>query len=242
MSGSTCDGYRLLERLGHTVLPPTGALVPLVCGERWVTELQGLSLQNVRLTLTRGKKTLYSELGEMLFTHFGVSGPLALSASSYLAGLAADECAVTLDLKPGLTAEKLDERIQRDVREAGRKELATLLRGLYPARLADTMAALRGLDARKPANLLTREERAALVALTKSLRLPVTGTRSVDEAIITRGGADVRELDPRTMESKLVPGLYVSGELADVDALTGGFNLHIAFATGLLAGRAAAAR
>ena len=239
-TGSTGDGYRLLEACGHTVLPAKPALIPLNCGERWVTELQGLSLKNVRLSLKRGKRELYGEIGEMLFTHFGVSGPLVLSASSYMAELSPAEASLTLDLKPGLTEKQLDERIQRDVSAAGRKQLLTLLCGLYPARLAETMATLCSIDARKPACELRKDERERLVATTKALALPVTGARPVDEAIVTRGGCDVKQVNPATMESKLTRGLYVAGELLDVDALTGGFNLHVAFSTGWLAGRSAA--
>ncbi|NCB06387.1 MAG: aminoacetone oxidase family FAD-binding enzyme, partial [Clostridia bacterium] len=239
-TGSTGDGYRLLAQCGHEVFPPLAALVGLCCEEAWVTELQGLTLKNVRLTLKHGNKTLYTDIGEMLFTHFGVSGPLALSVSSYMAELDARECAITLDLKPGLSEQQLDARVLRDVGAAGRKELRTLLCGLYPARLEETMERLCQLDGRKQANLLTREERGALVQTTKALPLPVTALRPLAEAVVTRGGLDVRQVSPSTMESKLVPGLYVSGELLDVDALTGGFNLHIAFATGFAAGRAAA--
>ena len=174
-TGSTGDGYRLLAACGHTLLPPKPALIPLTSDADWVKELQGLSLKNVRLMLTHGKKKLFSDLGEMLFTHFGISGPLALSASSYLAGLPVAECAVTLDLKPGLTETQLDARILRDIATDGKKSLQNLLRGLYPERLAATMAELAGIDPRKPALELRREEREALVRLTKALPVPVNG-------------------------------------------------------------------
>lgn len=239
-TGSTGDGHALLQKLGHRMLPALPALIPLTCGEPWVTALQGLSLKNVRLTLTHGKKTLFTDLGEMLFTHFGVSGPLVLSASSYMAGEDLKDLELSLDLKPGLTEAQLEDRLLRDIGAAGKKQLQTLLCGLYPIRLAETVPALCGLDGRKPACELSREERHALARLTKSLILPVTGTRPLAEAIVTRGGLDVRELNPATMESKRVPGLYIAGELLDVDALTGGFNLHIAFSTGYVAGRSAA--
>lgn len=239
-TGSTGDGYTLLERCAHRILPALPALVPLTSPEPWVHALQGLSLKNVRLTLKRGKKALFSDIGEMLFTHFGFSGPLMLSASSYMAGLSPSEVELTLDLKPGLTGQQLDERLKRDIAGAGKRQLQTLLCGLYPQRLAETMPALCGIDGHRPACELTREERAALVRNTKALALPISGTRPLAEAIITRGGVDVRDIRPATMESKLVCGLYVAGELLDVDALTGGFNLHIAFATGYLAGRSAA--
>ncbi len=239
-TGSTGDGYAFLAGLGHRVLPAVPALVPLICSEPWVSELQGLSLKNVRLTLSKGRKTLFTDLGEMLFTHFGISGPLVLSASSYMAGEDPRELELRLDLKPGLTLEQLELRLLRDIGEAGKKQLQTLLCGLYPARLAETVPALCGLDGRKPANQLSREERLALARLTKSLLLPVSGPRPLGEAIITRGGLEVREVNPATMESKRVGGLYIAGELLDVDALTGGFNLHIAFATGYVAGISAA--
>ena len=239
-TGSTGDGWKWLEQQGHTTFPALPSLVGLTSDERWVQELQGLSLKNVRLTLTRGKKKLYTELGEMLFTHFGVSGPLVLSASAYMTELAPEDVTLTLDLKPGLKADQLDARILRDVAEAPKKQLANLLCGLYPSRLAETMIALCQLDGTKPAGSLTREERARLVQTTQALVIPISGTRSLNEAIVTRGGVSVKEIDPSTMESRLVKGLYVAGELLDVDALTGGFNLHIAFSTGFLAGQAAA--
>lgn len=239
-TGSTGDGYALLAALGHAIIPPKGALIPLRCGAAWVTALMGLSLKNVRLTLTGGKRTLYSEIGELLFTHFGLSGPLTLTASSYMAGLVPGEGALTLDLKPGLTDAQLSERILRDVAGAGKKRVQTLLRGLFPERLADTMAALCQIDPLKPANELRREERETLVRMTKALPLPVSGTEPIAAAVVTAGGADVRQFTPATLQSKLIAGLYAAGEVLDVDALTGGFNLHIAFATGDCAGRAAA--
>ena len=240
-TGSTGDGWKWLESHGHNVFPALPSLVGLTSDESWVRELQGLSLKNVKLTLTRGKKKLYTELGEMLFTHFGVSGPLILSASAYVTELAPEDVTIAVDLKPGLSAQQLDARILRDIAAAPKKQLGNLLCGLFPARLAETMAALCGIDPAKPAGELTKEERASLVSNTQSLIIPIDGTRSLNEAIVTRGGVSVKEIDPSTMESKLVKGLYVAGELLDVDALTGGFNLHIAFSTGLLAGKNAAA-
>ena len=241
-TGSTGEGYALLAACGHAIIPPKPALIPLTSAAEWVRDLQGLSLKNVRLTLTHGKKRLYTELGEMLFTHFGLSGPLVLSASSYMAGLDFSQCALTLDLKPGLTPQQLEERIMRDVAAAGKKRVQTILRGLYPERLADVMATLCQIDPSKPANELKREEREALVRLTKALPLPVDGTEPMAAAVVTAGGADVREFSPATLQSKLIAGLYAAGEVLDVDALTGGFNLHIAFATGYCAGKAAALR
>jgi len=239
-TGSTGDGWAWLEGCGHTVYPALPSLVGLESPARWVREMTGLSLKNVRATLFHGKKKLYTELGEMLFTHFGVSGPLMLSASAYMTELAPEDVSLTLDLKPGLTREQLDARILRDVAEAPKKQLGNLLCGLFPARLADAVALLCGLDAQKPSGALGREERMRLVDKTHALEIPISGTRGLEEAIVTRGGVSVKEIVPSTMESRLVSGLYVAGELLDVDALTGGFNLHIAFATGCLAGRAAA--
>ncbi len=238
-TGSTGDGHRWLDEAGCQMLPARPALVPLVSPEGWVAALQGLSLKNVRLTLKRPAakpKTLYTELGEMLFTHFGVSGPLVLSASSYWE----EGATLELDLKPALTPEQLDARIVRDIGSAGKKRLGTVLDGLYPQRLSDTMAQLVGLDARKLACELTREERSRLVRTTKALPVPISGTRPLAEAIVTRGGLSVKEVAPSTMAVKCLPGLYAAGELLDLDALTGGFNLQIAFSTGFLAGRAAA--
>ncbi len=239
-TGSTGDGFGWLRSLGHTVYPALPTLIPLTSDAAWVTALQGLSLRNARLTLKSGKKKLYTELGEMLFTHFGITGPLVLSASAYMAELAPDEVCLTIDLKPGLTAEQLEARILRDVTEAGRKQLGTVLCGLYPERLAETMAQLCALGWTSPACELTREGRTALVERTKALQIPISGTRPLSEAVVTRGGVSVKEINPATMESKLISGLFVAGELLDVDALTGGYNLQIAFSTGLLAGRASA--
>ena len=232
-TGSTGDGYTLLEGCGHTIIPPKPALCGLVSGERWIRDLQGLSLKNVRLTLSSGKKALFSDIGEMLFTHQGVSGPLVLTASSLMAGR--EDCTLTLDLKPGLTADQLDQRVLRDLAAAGKKQMVSILRGLFPGGLAGAMATLAGIDPMLPACELKKEQRQTLVTLTKALPLPVSGTEPIEAAVITAGGADVKQFNPSTMESKLVRGLYAAGEVLDVDALTGGFNLQIAFATGFLA-------
>ena len=239
-TGSTGDGFRWMAELGHTVYPPLPSLIPLTCGAAWVSALQGLSLKNVRLTLKRGKKVLYSDVGEMLFTHFGISGPLVLSASAHMAELAPEDVQLLLDLKPGLTAEQLDARLLRELDASGKRQLRTLLTTLYPASLAEEMPALCGIPAQTPACEITREQRARLVKAGKELRLPVDGTRPLTEAVVTRGGVSVKEIDPATMESKKIHGLYAAGELLDVDAMTGGFNLQIAFSTGRLAGMSAA--
>ena len=239
-TGSTGDGFRWMTELGHTVYPPLPSLIALTCGAAWVSVLQGLSLKNVRLTLKRGKKVLYSDVGEMLFTHFGISGPLVLSASAHMAELAPEDVQLLLDLKPGLTAEQLDARLLRELDASGKRQLRTLLTTLYPASLAEEMPALCGIPAHTPACEITREQRARLVQAGKELPLPVDGTRLLSEAVVTRGGVSVKEINPATMESKKIHGLYIAGELLDVDALTGGFNLQIAFSTGHLAGRSAA--
>lgn len=238
-TGSTGDGYQWLSALGHALRPLYPALVPLCAAEPWVHSLQGLSLKNVRLTLLRDAKPLFSDIGEMLFTHFGYSGPLVLSASSYMAGIPLAQVELQLDMKPGLTPKQLDDRLRREVEAGGRRQLQTMLCSLFPARLAETVPALCGLDGHKPISTLLREEREALVRVIKALPLPLSGTRPLAEAIITCGGLEVREVRPATMESKRLPGLYIAGELLDVDALTGGYNLHIAFATGYVAGKSA---
>ena len=234
-TGSTGDGYRLLADAGHAIVPVRPALCGLISEAQWIRNLQGLSLKNVRLTLSGGKKPLLHEIGEMLFTHQGISGPLVLTASSLMAGCV--HCKLHLDLKPGLSQEQLEQRILRDVAAAGKKQMLSVLRGLYPGELAPTMAAMAGIDPRLPACELPKAARQQLVSLTKALPLPVTGPEPMEHAVVTAGGADVKEFNPSTMESKLVQGLYAAGEVLDVDALTGGFNLHIAFATGYLAAK-----
>ncbi len=239
-TGSTGDGYALAEAMGHTVFPPRASLIPLVTKEDWPRQLMGLSLINVRLSARAGKKVFFDELGEMLFTHFGVSGPLVLSMSSHILDHDLPSLAVRIDMKPGLTPERLERRIQRDLDAAPRKMLSTLLPQLVPARMAEMLPGLCCLDAAKPAGQLTREERRNLCELLKAVPLTITGARPIAEAIITRGGVSVKEVDPATMMSKRHPGLFFAGELLDVDAHTGGYNLQIAFSTGALAGRSAA--
>ena len=238
-TGSTGDGYRFAEAAGHTVLPRSPVLVGLDTVETWPCSLQGLSLRNVTLTLSRGKKVLYTELGEMLFTHFGVSGPLVLEASCHLPE---DPSAALLriDLKPGLSPEQLDARLLRDFAVSGKKLLQTELGSLLPARLAELFPRLCGLPGTLRCNQITAEQRHALAASLKALPLRIRGPRPLEEAIVTRGGVDVREVDPASMRSRILPNLYFAGELLDVDAHTGGFNLQIAWSTGALAGRSAA--
>ena len=239
LTGSTGDGYRMAETVGHTVTPRSAVLSAIETVETWPGELMGLSLRNVTLTMKKGKKTLYSELGEMLFTHFGVSGPLVLTASCHLPENLAD-ASVTLNLKPGLTREQLDARLQRDFDDNSRKMLRSVLPGLLPARLAELFPALCGVDGDKICAQITREEREAIADKVQNLPLTLKKLAPIEEAIVTRGGVSVKEIDPSTMESKLVSGLYFAGEVIDVDAHTGGYNLQIAWATGALAGTCAA--
>ncbi len=239
LTGSTGDGYRMAESLGHTVTPRSAVLSAIETVETWPGELMGLSLRNVTLTMKKGKKTLYSELGEMLFTHFGVSGPLVLTASCHLPENLAD-ATVTLNLKPGLNREQLDARLQRDFDDNSRKMLRSVLPGLLPARLAELFPALCGVDGDKVCAQITREEREMIADKVQNLPLTLKKLAPIEEAIVTRGGVSVKEIDPSTMESKLVSGLYFAGEVIDVDAHTGGYNLQIAWATGALAGTCAA--
>ena len=238
-TGSTGDGYRFAADAGHTVLPASPVLVGLETAESWPCSLQGLSLKNVTLSLVRGKKVLYSELGEMLFTHFGVSGPLVLEASCHLPE---DLSGVSLriDLKPGLSPEQLDARLLRDFAVSGKKELRTELNSLLPSRLADCFPRLAGLPDQLRCSQITGEQRRRLGECLKALPLTVRRPRPVEEAVVTRGGVSVREVDPAAMRSRLWPNLYFAGELLDVDAHTGGYNLQIAWATGALSGKSAA--
>ena len=238
-TGSTGDGYRLAEALGHTVVPQSPVLVGLETEESWPKSLQGLSLRNVTLTLSSGKKTLYTELGEMLFTHFGISGPLALEASCHLSEDLSG-ASLRIDLKPGLTPEQLDSRLLRDFAASGKKQLQTELHELLPVRLAELFPRLCGLHDTLRCSQITGDQRRRLCETLKALPITVRSPRPIAEAIVTRGGVSVREVDPATMRSRIVPNLYFAGELLDVDAHTGGYNLQIAWSTGALAGRSAA--
>lgn len=240
-TGSTGDGYWFAKQAGHTIKDIHPALVPFTVKEEWCKRLQGLSLRNVSVTLQKDKKKIYNGFGEMLFTHFGVSGPLILSASSYYVKKY-DNMPVRLciDLKPALTIEQLDRRLVRDFKENRNRQFKNALDGLLPAKLVPVIVELSGIIPEKKINEVTRQERNRLVELLKGLELTVTGTRGFTEAIITQGGVNVKEVNPSTMESKLVQGLYFAGEVLDLDALTGGFNLQIAWSTGYLAGISAA--
>ncbi len=239
-TGSTGDGYGFARALGHAVTPLRGSLVGLEIDAPWPKLLQGLSLKNVRVRAQAGKKRIYDEIGEMLFTHFGVSGPLIIELSGHLPDDVREAC-VTLDMKPALTPEQVDLRLQREFAQNAKKRLSAALPALMPARMGPVFASLCGVPEDALCGRLTRAQRAALCAGLKALPLPVARLRPIEEAVVTRGGVDVREVAPGTMESRLTPGLFFAGELLDVDAHTGGFNLQIAFSTGALAGRSAAA-
>ena len=239
-TGSTGDGYRFAKEAGHTVTPLSPALVPFVCAEDDVKELQGLSLRNIEVTVWNGKKVLWKEFGEMLFTHFGVSGPVVLSASSYAAKIIRKTpLKMDIDLKPALSKEQLDARILRDFDEAKNKQFKNALNHLFPAKLIPVMIKRSGIDPEKQVNEVTAEERKRLVDLTKAFTVTLTGLRGYNEAIVTQGGVNVKEVNPSTMESKKLKGLYFAGEVLDLDGVTGGFNLQIAWSTGMLAGRSA---
>ena len=240
-TGSTGDGYRFAAHAGHRVKELKPALVPFVTKESWPKALQGLSLKNVSVTLKMEKKKIYEGFGEMLFTHFGVSGPLILSASSYYVKKYNDmPVRLCIDLKPALSDEQLDRRLLREFDRSRNRQFKNALDSLLPAKLIPVLVALSGIPPEKKAGELTREERNSLASCLKNLTMTVTGTRGFQEAIVTQGGVDVKEVNPSTMESKLVKGLYFAGEVLDLDALTGGFNLQIAWSTGYLAGLSAA--
>ena len=244
-TGSTGDGYRFAKELSHSIITPAPSLVPFEIKENWCKDLQGLSLKNVGLTMyensdkgSKKKKPVYDGFGEMLFTHFGISGPLVLTGSCYYDK--EKEYNLFLDLKPALTEEQLDKRVLRDFEEGLNKNFKNILGGLFPSKLIPVMIKLSGIDPEKKVNEITREERHEFVRLIKNVPMTVQGTRGFNEAIITKGGVNVKEINPSTMESKLVKGLFFAGEVLDVDAETGGFNLQIAWSTGHLAGLCAA--
>lgn len=237
-TGSTGDGLRFAEELGHQVTECLPGLVPMECKEPWVKELQGLSLRNVRAVIRGGKKVLYEDFGEMLFTHYGVSGPLMLTASSYVGKmLKKQELLLEIDLKPALSDGQLDHRILRDFEENRNRQFKNSLGKLFPAKLIPVMVELGGIDPEKRVHEVTKEERMGFERLIRRFTLTLTGLRDYREAIITRGGVKTKEIDPGTMESKRVKGLYFAREILDTDAVTGGFNLQIAWSTGYAAGR-----
>ncbi len=235
-TGTTGDGYKFAESLGHTVTKLRPSLVPMEVYEGFPEQLSGLSLKNVSLTVINKGKTCFKEQGEMLFTHFGISGPLVLSASASLEDEPSEDCMAYIDLKPALSEEQLDKRILRDFENSKNRELINSLDNLLPKKLVSPVIASACIDPRTRVNSLTKPQREGLVKTLKALPLTITALRGFNEAVVTRGGVSVKEIDPKTMASKLVGGLYFAGEVIDVDAFTGGFNLQIAFSTGYLAG------
>lgn len=237
-TGSDGAGYKMAQATGHRVTDILPALVPLNIREEYVRELMGLSLRNIKATFYSGKKELYSEFGEMLFTHFGVSGPVILSGSSYITSRinSGEKITLKIDLKPALTEAELDARILRDFSEMLNKDFANSLGKLLPTKLIPIIIMLSEIDPHKKVNEITKEERKRLVELIKGMTLTVASTRSFNEAIITQGGVNVKDVNPATMESKLVKGMFFAGEVLDIDALTGGYNLQLAWSTGYLAG------
>lgn len=230
-TGSTGDGYSLAESVGHTVTEIKPSLVPLVSPDKYCAEMMGLSLRNVTLNLYDREKVIYSELGEMLFTHFGVSGPLVLSASSHIREMSQNRYKISIDLKPALSPEQLDARIQRDFSENLNRDFANGIRKLLPAKLIPVIIKLSGISPEQKVNGITKEQRHRFGELVKAFPVRISGFRPVDEAIVTSGGISVKEINPKTMESKIIDGLFFAGEVIDVDAYTGGFNLQIAFST-----------
>ncbi len=238
LTGSTGDGYRFAKLTGHKLIPQAPGLVPIETKEGWIKTLQGLSLKNVSVQFVdpHNNKIFYEEFGEMLFTHYGLSGPLILSGSSFLPKDAINGLKVYIDLKPSLTEEQLDLRVLRDFEKYSRKNFGNALDDLLPQKLIDIIIELSGIEPERKVDQINKEERKKLCQLLKRLECTIAGRRQYNEAIITRGGVDVKGINPNTMSSKVVEGLYFAGEVLDLDALTGGFNLQIAFSTGFLAG------
>jgi len=240
-TGSTGDGYRFAEAAGHKITPRTPSLVPLRCAEEDLFEMQGLSLKNVGLTIRDGKKKVCEMFGEMMFTHFGVTGPLILSASALIQNqIRKHPLQAEIDLKPALTPEKLDARLLREFEKSPNKEIRNVIGAVYPAKMVPVILRRSGIDPEKPVHDVTKAERTELLGNTKHFHFTVTSLGGFNEAVITHGGVNVREIDPGTMQSKKTEGLFFAGEVMDVDAYTGGFNLQIAWATGRAAGYGAA--
>lgn len=236
-TGSTGDGYELAKKAGHRIIDCTPSLVPFNIREEWVKDLQGLSLKNSAVTIYDEKKKLYSDFGEMLFTHFGVSGPMILSASGNIkAAEFAKPLKLVIDLKPAMTEDQLDKRILRDFDENKNKQFRNSVSKLLPSKLIPIIIDLSGIDPDKKVNEISKEERSHFVHLLKNLTMTINGLRGWNEAIITKGGINVKDVNPSTMESKLASNLFFAGEVLDLDAMTGGYNLQIAWSTGYLAG------
>lgn len=236
-TGSTGDGYALAESVGHTIKKIRPALVPLVSSNNFIPRLQGLSLKNIAIKLYKNEKVIYKDFGEMLFTHFGVSGPVILSASSHIKDINDGKYKVLIDLKPALDEATLDKRILRDFSESENKDFINSLSHLLPKKLIPIIVSLSKIEPSRKINSITKEERHNLVSLIKNLEINISDFYDIDTAIVTSGGVNVKEIDPKTMKSKIVDNLYFAGEVMDVDAYTGGFNLQIAFSTGVLCGQ-----
>lgn len=238
LTGSTGDGYEIAKKAGHTVTELSPSLVPVVVKEGWCSSLQGLSLKNIEVKVFKGDsdKCVYSDFGELMFTHYGLSGPVILSASAFIKEPQKTPYRIEIDLKPALTFDKLNDRILRDFAKYSNKDYINSLSDLLPRKMVPVIVKLSRIEPSQKVNQITKEQRERLVSLLKTLTLTVTGFRPIDEAIVTKGGINLREIDPKTMQSKRVSGLYFAGEVLDVDAFTGGFNLQIAFSTGFAAG------
>ncbi len=237
-TGSTGDGFQIAQTLGHAILPLSPGLVPLKTKETWVKEVQGLALKNIRLVFIAGKKKITSDVGEMLFTHFGVSGPLILDLSADIVRLLSEEKEMKLliDLKPGIDKSEMDDKLLREIKDHGGREIKTMLAEALPLKLAPLVMRLVEIDLHKKVHQMNKEDRRKLAKILKELPLTITGSLALEEAMVTCGGVSMKEIDPRTMESRLIPGLYFAGEVIDGGAPSGGYNLQQAFSTGYLAG------
>lgn len=241
LTGSDGSGYKLAMRLGHSVTELIPSLIPLNSRSTLCKEMQGLSLKNVRIAIKdEAETTLYTDFGEMMFAHFGVTGPVILSASAHIRNVDISKLTLSIDLKPALDEATLDARLLSDFSKKANKDLINSLGDLLPSKMIEPFIFLSGVDGRKKVNSITKEERRAILSTLKSFKIPLDSYRPIEEAIVTSGGVEVKEISPQTMESKIIPGLYFAGEVIDVDAYTGGFNLQIAFSTGYLAGKSAA--
>ena len=241
LTGSDGSGYRLATRLGHTVTELKPSLIPIVSTSPLCAEMMGLSLKNVAIKiLDKSGKTVYTDFGEMMFTHFGVTGPIILSASAHIKDLDISELTLSIDLKPALDEKTLDARLLSDFKENSNKDFINSLSALLPSKMIEPFVKATGIDGRKKVNSITKDERKTILNTLKDLRIDLSELRPIEEAIITSGGINVKEINPKTMESKLIPGIYFAGEVIDVDAYTGGFNLQIAYSTGFIAGKSAA--
>lgn len=235
LTGSTGDGYIFAKELGHNIIEPRASLVPLEIKENYCKQMQGISLKNVSVSAFQGQKKIYSDFGEMMFTHFGVTGPIILSLSAHLPKIEPDKYRISIDLKPALDNQPLDARIQREFSAAPNKAISNVMGALLPSGMIPAFLKLANIPSDKKVNSITKAERSEIIKCLKDLPLTITRARPIEEAIITSGGVDVKEIDPKTMQSKIVNGLYFAGEVIDVDAYTGGFNLQIAWSTARLA-------